>query len=239
MKEERYFYVPDAGKADVLPEEEAQHAVKVLRLKEGSQIYLMDGVGCYYLAEIVLASNHKCQYRILETLPQERQWKRHLTVAMSPTKMMERTEWFVEKAVEIGVDEIVLLNCQMSERRQIKLPRLEKIVISAVKQSRKAWVPRISGMIDFDDFMKESRDGCKCIAHCFEGEKMHLLDAVRQNTSGDVTVLIGPEGDFSMPEIKLAEEKGYMPVTLGNSRLRTETAAVVAAEILQLGCNNI
>ena len=138
MKEARYFYVPNAATGRELPEEEAAHAVRVLRLQEGDEMVLMDGEGCFYQAEVTIATPKHCLYRITNTLPQQPQWKGHLHLAIAPTKMMERIEWMTEKAVEIGVDEISFLRCQFSERKVIKLPRVEKIAVSAMKQSRKA-----------------------------------------------------------------------------------------------------
>lgn len=237
MKEERYFYVPEANKQEELPAEEAQHAVKVLRLTAGDEIFLMDGCGSFYRAEVTLAANHKCQYKIKEILPQKKSYQGHLCLAVAPTKMMERTEWLVEKATEIGVDELVFLNCRFSERRQIKLPRIEKICVSAVKQSRKAWMPTISDMVDFEDFVTSHNNGKRFIAHCYEEISKKLLSAEllgKQDEGEDIIVMIGPEGDFSIDEVRLAMSNGFESVSLGESRLRTETAGMVAAEIMQL-----
>ena len=238
MKEVRYFYVPEVETSDALPDEEAQHAIRVLRLDVGDIIFLMDGKGCFHQAEITFISNHKCQYRILETMPQEKTWNGRLCVAMAPTKMLERTEWFVEKATEIGVDEFAFLNCKFSERRVLKLPRIEKICVSAVKQSRKAWIPLMHEMDDFRDFVTTPRSGRKFIAHCYnEFEKQDLFAMLTQpcpDINHDCTVLIGPEGDFSVDEVKLAIDNGWVSVSLGESRLRTETAAIVAAEMMQI-----
>ncbi len=237
MKEERYFYVPQANQKNELPAEEAQHAVKVLRLAAGDEIFLIDGSGSFYQAEVTLAANHKCQYQIKETLPQKKNWKGHICLAIAPTKMMDRTEWLVEKATEIGVDEIVFLNCRFSERRQIKLPRIEKICISAIKQSRKAWMPELSDMIDFDDFVSTHAKGRRFIAHCYEEiPKKSLFTEVyeQHNDDEDIIVMVGPEGDFSIDEVRLAMKNGFESVSLGESRLRTETAGMVSAEIMQL-----
>lgn len=237
MKEVHYFYVPNAGTNDTLPDEEAQHAIKVLRLAAGDEIFLMDGCGSFYQAEVTLAANHKCQYQIKEILPQKKTWKGHLCLAVAPTKMIDRTEWLVEKATEIGVDEMVFLNCRFSERRQIKLPRIEKICISAVKQSRKAWVPELLDMIDFDDFVSTRTNGRRFIAHCYEEipKKSLFTELYEQhNDDEDIIVMVGPEGDFSIDEVKLALKNGFESVSLGESRLRTETAGMVSAEIMQL-----
>ena len=143
MKEERYFYQPDIAQGE-LTKEDTQHAVRVLRMGAGDELYLMDGKGAFYRAEITTASNHRCAYRVLETLLQEKTWKGHLHIAMAPTKLNDRTEWMVEKATEIGIDEFSFLDCQFSERRTLKVERLEKIVVSAMKQSRKAWKPVVN-----------------------------------------------------------------------------------------------
>lgn len=242
MKEVRYFFVPDAGNVDTLPDDEAQHAVKVLRLTIGDIIYLMDGNGNFYEAEVTLASNHHCKYRILKVLPQERTWNGTLTIAIAPTKMLERMEWFVEKAVEIGVDRIVFLDCKFSERKVIKLPRLEKICISAVKQSRKAWMPKLDDMIPIKDFLQQPIEGKKFIAHCYdEFDKKDFFDSIKEFQVSDskfhgssITIMIGPEGDFSVDEVQFAIDHGWGSVTLGKSRLRTETAGIVAASMMNL-----
>ncbi len=242
MKEERYFYVPQADVCQELPEEEAQHAVRVLRLKEGAEIFLMDGVGAYYRAEITLSTNHACRYRILECLSQQKPWRGRLTIAMAPTKMMERVEWFVEKATEIGVDEMVLLDTRFSERHQVKLSRLEKICVAAAKQSHNAWIPVVRGVVKIEDFLQEHREGVRCIAHCYDEEREdffpYIYDDVKNNAEDDITVMIGPEGDFSIDEVHFAVARGWMPVALGQSRLRTETAAIVATEMMQIAKAN-
>ena len=159
MKEVRFFYVPDAAHQEELPPDEAMHAMRVLRLKGGDEMMLMDGVGNYYRAEVTIAATHHCYYKIKECLPQQPQWKGHLHLAIAPTKMMERMEWMVEKVTEVGIDEISFLNCQFSERRMIKIPRLDKIVISAVKQSHKAWKPLLNEMTSFKQFLEGHREG--------------------------------------------------------------------------------
>ena len=165
MKEVRYFYVPQAASVGELPEEEAVHALRVLRLKEGDELMLMDGKGTFYKAIVTLASSKRCLYSIQETMPQQRTWNGHIHLAIAPTKMMERIEWMTEKATEIGFDELSLLDCKFSERRVVKTPRLEKIVISAVKQSRKAWTPIVNGMLSFDEFIKSHQTGRSATYH--------------------------------------------------------------------------
>lgn len=236
MKEARYFFVPDAAHQTELPADEAMHALRVLRLKGGDEIFLMDGVGNYYRAQVTLAATHHCYYEILEHLPQEPEWTGHLHLAIAPTKMMERMEWFAEKATEIGVDEISFLNCKFSERRLLKMPRMEKIVISAVKQSHKAWNPVLHEMMPFKDFIRQPREGRKFIAHCYDQiPRTYLFDELRQSVaSEELTVMIGPEGDFSLDEVQDAIAAGYQSVHLGTSRLRTETAGLSAVMMMRL-----
>ena len=226
------FYTPDISTTLELPEEEAGHCLRVLRLSIGSEIMLTDGKGFFYKAVISAATNKRCQVQILETIPQESFWKGHLHLAMAPTKNMDRIEWFAEKATEIGFDELSFLNCRFSERKVIKTDRVEKIVVSALKQSLKANKPIVNEMTDFHKFMERDFPGQKFIAHCYEGEKTPLKDAIIPGE--DVLVLIGPEGDFSREEVELAESKGFKPISLGKSRLRTETAALVAVHTMNL-----
>jgi len=236
MKEVRFFYVPDAKTATELPSEEAMHALRVLRLKIGDEMMLMDGEGNYYRAEVTLAHTKHCMFDIREQLPQQRQWMAHLHLAIAPTKMMERMEWLVEKAVEVGVDEISFLNCQFSERRLVKVPRIEKIMIAAVKQSHKAWKTQINEVIPFGDFIRQPIAGRKYIAHCYEEVPRTFLfeELCKPADTADATVLIGPEGDFSIDEVKSAVAAGYVSVHLGKSRLRTETAGLSAVMMMQL-----
>ena len=236
MKEARYFYVPDAAQLTELPAEECAHAIRVLRLKGGDELFLMDGVGNYYRAQVTSASSHHCAYEILETLPQERQWKGNVHLAIAPTKMMDRMEWMTEKVTEIGIDELTFLDCQFSERQVVKLPRIEKIVVSAVKQSHKAWMPVLNEMTSFKTFIQQPRMGRKYIAHCYEEiPRTYLFDALcKPSDDADATVLIGPEGDFSIDEVRQAVAAGYQSVHLGKSRLRTETAGLSAVMMMQL-----
>lgn len=244
MKEVRFFYVPNASSVNELPEEEAQHAVRVLRMEMGDEMMLMDGEGIFYRAIVTEATKKRCLYRIEETLPQERQWQPHLHLAMAPTKNMDRTEWFAEKATEIGFDELTFLRCRWSERTVIKTERVEKILVSAMKQSHKAWKPILNEMVDFKAFLQEIKERenvtgkvmRKFICHCYEeeglGEKVALKDALKSGE--DVLVMVGPEGDFSIDEVKMAEANGFQSVSLGKSRLRTETAALVAVHLMNL-----
>ena len=236
MKETRYFYVPDAASTNELPAEEAVHASRVLRLESGDEVFLIDGTGCFFKAQLTLVTKGRCLYDIVERLPQEKTWNGRIAVAMAPTKVIDRVEWTLEKATEIGIDEFSLLNCAFSERRNVKLERLDKIVVAAVKQSRKAWKPLLNDLQPFEDFVNRPRKGAKYIAHCYaEIDKKDLYGELLQlNGDEEVTILIGPEGDFSIDEVRLAMSKGYVPVSLGQSRLRTETAALAATMIAQL-----
>ncbi len=226
------FYTPDIAHSNELPPEEAAHALRVLRLKVGDELTLTDGMGCFYRAEIAVADNKHCLVNVLETLPQPALWKGHLHLALAPTKNMDRMEWLAEKATEIGFDELTFLNCRYSERRVIKLERIEKIVVSAVKQSLKARMPQLHELTDFDKFIRQPFSGLKCIAHCYPGDKPLLKDILHPEE--DALVLIGPEGDFSEEEVALAIENGFQPISLGASRLRTETAALVAVHLMNL-----
>ena len=238
MKEVRYFYVPDAANQVELPAEEATHALRVLRLKGGDEIFLMDGEGSFFRAEVTAASSKRCLYEIKEEMPQQRAWKGHIHLAIAPTKMMERIEWMAEKATEIGFDELSFLNCQFSERKVVKTPRIDKIVISAVKQSHKAWKPVVNELVSFKEFIQTPRPGRKFICHCYEEvEKKDFfteISGIQNADAGDITVLVGPEGDFSIDEVRLALENGYESVSLGTSRLRTETAGLVAVHMAHI-----
>ena len=226
------FYTPDIETSHELPEEEAAHALRVLRLQPGDEVMLTDGKGNFHRARISLAAHKRCLVDLLETLPQPPLWSGHLHIALAPTKNMDRTEWFAEKATEIGIDELTFLNCRYSERKVLKTERIAKILISAVKQSLKARVPRLNEMTDFQTFVRQPFQGQKFIAHCGTGEKQ-LLKAC-YHPGSHALVLIGPEGDFSPEEVNMALEQGFQPISLGESRLRTETAALVACHTLQL-----
>ena len=236
MKETRFFYVPDADQQQELPAAEAMHAMRVLRLKSGDELFLMDGVGNYYRAVVTIAATHNCYYEIVERLPQTPQWQGHIHLAIAPTKMLDRIEWLVEKATEVGVDEISFFHSRFSERKLLKTARLEKIAISAMKQSRKAWKPQVNDMVAFKTFVETPRPGLKFIAHCYdEIPKTDLFGDLQQAADATaITVLVGPEGDFSVDEVRLALANGYRSISLGQSRLRTETAALAAVMMMQL-----
>lgn len=236
MKEERFFYVPQAAEAQELPEQEAQHALRVLRLTEGDNIYLMDGVGAFYHATVSMASKKRCFYEIGERLPQQKTWRGDIRLAIAPTKMMERMEWMVEKATEVGIDSISFVDCKFSERHTVKTDRVERIVVSAMKQSRKAYKPTVNAMVGFDDFIASDDARHKFIAHCYnDQERVDLFDRLQSiDPSESVSMLVGPEGDFSVDEVEKAIAAGYEPITLGNSRLRTETAGLMAVAMAQI-----
>ena len=236
MKETRFFYVPDAEKLTELPAEEANHAIKVLRLKEGDELMLMDGKGSFYRAEVTLVSNHHCMYRIVERQPQQPQWEGRVHLAIAPTKMNDRIEWMAEKATEVGIDELSFLNCQFSERRNLKTERIKKIVVAAVKQSHKAWMPVVNELEPFRQFISRQSSGHRYIAHCYnEVPRVNLFDELcRLDASEDALVLVGPEGDFSIDEVRYAVSQGFVSVDLGKSRLRTETAGLSAVMMMQL-----
>ena len=236
MKEVRFFYVPDAQTATELPSDEAMHALRVLRLKAGDEMMLMDGQGNYYRAEVTLAHTKHCFYEVKEVMPQERQWQGKVHLAIAPTKMMERMEWMLEKAVEIGVDEVSFVHAQFSERRLVKIPRCEKIAIAAAKQSHKAWKTQLNEIVTFNDFIQKPLGKNCYIAHCYEEfPRTYLYSELQQLAPDeDAVVLIGPEGDFSVSEVKTAIACGFMSVHLGKSRLRTETAGLSAVMMMQL-----
>ncbi len=226
------FYTPDIANTQELPEEEAGHCLRVLRLGIGDEVMLTDGRGFFYQAVIAAAIQKRCMVKIVSKTEQEPFWGGHLHLALAPTKNMDRMEWLAEKATEIGFDELTFLNCRFSERKVIKTDRIEKIVVSAVKQSLKARKPVVNEMTDFRKFMERDFSGQKFIAHCYEGEKPLLRDVLHPDE--DAVILVGPEGDFSPEEVTLAMEKGFQPVSLGKSRLRTETAALVAVHLMNL-----
>lgn len=239
MKEIRFFYVPEASTKAELPADEAVHAVRVLRLHTGDEIFLMDGEGCFYKARVGETSNKRCAYTIEETLPQQKEWRGHLHLVIAPTKDIGRIEWLVEKATEIGFDEISFLNCQFSERRNLREDRIERIVVSAMKQSRKAWKPRVNPLQSFADFIGSHNEGSRFICHCYEEiDRADFFKTLQTDNCQDITILVGPEGDFSIEEVRLAQTNGYQSVTLGTARLRTETAGLSAVMMANLVLRN-
>ena len=269
------FFVPTLSAGNVLPEEESQHAVKVLRLKVGEQITVVDGVGGFYKATIINPHPKHCTFEITETIVEYGKRDYHLHIAIAPTKNMERLEWFIEKATEIGIDEITPLICRYSERKIIKAERLEKIIVSAAKQSVKAYFSILNPQCSFEELMNKHQASQKFIAHCYTtstptpllkkrgednlntstltSQPTPLLEEMEEaaeemeeilhdkkllqnelKKSSNVLILIGPEGDFSIEEVQRALSLGFIPVSLGNSRLRTETAGVVACHTVAI-----
>ncbi|MEQ5791428.1 16S rRNA (uracil(1498)-N(3))-methyltransferase [Muricauda sp. NFXS6] len=223
------FYNPtldNSAKQFIFPPDESKHIVRVLRKSEGDTVHITNGKGYLFEAEILEADQKKCRARITsqrKSIP--KRYKLHMVVA--PTKINDRYEWFLEKATEIGVDEITPIICDHSERKTIKLERMERVLQAAMKQSLQTVLPQINPPISCKEFLeRDNTVGYRFIAHCQNGDKMELKRRVIADN--DATILIGPEGDFSKEEIDLAKEKGYVPISLGRNRLRTETAAIVA-----------
>lgn len=226
------FYTPTIEphhREFMLSEDESKHAVRVLRLHAGDRIYLVDGIGGWYVAEILDPHPKRTTLSIKQVEQAYDKPGYYLHVAMAPTKNMDRTEWFLEKATEIGIQEITPIISTHSERKDVKVERLNKVVISAMKQSLKAYLPKINPAVSLPQFfgsIKTAEYTAKVIAHCGEGQKQYLQDICAPQ--GKYLILIGPEGDFSEKEIEEALSLGYDPVSLGNSRLRTETAALAS-----------
>lgn len=224
------FYCPDIASTHILTEEESRHCVRVLRLGEGDTLEVVDGRGVLYECRITLAHPKKCAVEIVRSQAEAPHWHHFITLAVAPTKHLDRMEWMVEKCVEMGVDRIIPLRCRNSERTELKTERLSKIMVAAMKQSLKATLPQLDEMTPFSELMKHQPSGDRLIAYCDQelprDQRVTLAGAY--NPGHDVTVLIGPEGDFSPEEVEMALEAGFKPVTLGISRLRTETAAVMA-----------
>lgn len=222
------FYNPnitESATSFVFDKEESKHIIKVLRKKEGDVLHVTNGAGFLFKTEITIASDNKCTVKINSFEKQETS-KFRLHLAVAPTKMNERYEWFLEKATEIGIQEITPIICEHSERKVIKTDRFQKILESAMKQSLHYYLPKLNEPIAFKEFVKTQKSGQLFIAHCEETDKKSLKNELKTNE--DVTMLIGPEGDFSVNEIQIALENHFIPVSLGTTRLRTETAAIVA-----------
>lgn len=227
------FYTPDiSSETYTLSEEESKHCIRVLRMREGDTITLVDGKGGYYSAEIVDANPKRCAVEVRDKKMNFGKRDHFLHIACAPTKNIERFEWFLEKATELGIDEITPMDCEHSERTVVKTERLNKVIVSAMKQSVKAYLPKLNEVISFPEFVSQEFAGQKFIAHCAGGDKQKLKDLVKPGEPA--LVLIGPEGDFSDNEIKFARENGFVEITLGTSRLRTETAALAACHTVNL-----
>lgn len=226
------FYAPDITEPFYrLSEAEAIHSIKVLRLGRGSEIYLTDGLGTLYRGVIETENRNECEVRITDRYPDYGKRNYAVTIAVAPTKNSERYEWFLEKATETGIDRIIPIECCHSERRVLKRDRGERIVTSAMKQSLKAQRPQLDDLTDIKKVIGMGFEGVKMIAHCNAGyERRHIGTLPLRGANS--LVLIGPEGDFSASEIDAAEKAGFISVTLGDSRLRTETAALAAVTII-------
>jgi 16S rRNA (uracil1498-N3)-methyltransferase len=221
------FYTPDlSGNTYTLNEEESKHCSKVLRLQPGAIVSLIDGKGGFYSAEITSSHPKHTELQIIESHTQYGKRNHYLHIAVAPTKNIDRLEWFLEKATEIGIDEITPIITERSERKEVKLERLNKVITSAVKQSLKAYHPVLNNVVKLSSFLSVNDNSQKFIAHCIDDEKVELKDEIA--LYGRYTILIGPEGDFSPAEVELSKQAGFIPVSLGESRLRTETAALEA-----------
>ncbi|MFA6947082.1 MAG: 16S rRNA (uracil(1498)-N(3))-methyltransferase [Pedobacter sp.] len=221
------FYTPDINSDTyILSEEESKHCIRVLRFQKGSLLNLVDGKGGFYDAIVEEPHPKRTKIQILRVQQNFGKRNHHLHIAIAPTKNIERIEWFLEKATEIGIDEITPIICDRSERKDVKTERLNKVITTAVKQSIKAYHPKLNETMRFSDFILKKLSSHKFIAHCMESSKSTLKEQIRLNS--DYLVLIGPEGDFTPDEISMAIDQNFVPVSLGNSRLRTETAALEA-----------
>ena len=226
------FYVPDIAGCWELSEDEATHALRVLRLAVGSKLEITDGRGNLYVTEVASITGKQCYVKPVEPVAKPKNWQGSFHLAIAPTKNMDRIEWMAEKVTEVGIDSIAFLNCRFSERKVVKTDRVERIVVSAMKQSLKYNKPIVEEMTDFKKFVSAERPGAKFIAHCYDSERILLKDVLPLGE--DVTLLVGPEGDFSPEEVELAVKAGYRPVSLGSSRLRTETAGLVGCHTFML-----
>jgi 16S rRNA (uracil1498-N3)-methyltransferase len=227
------FYEPNlTGESVLLSEEESKHAVRVLRLSTGDKVELLDGKGTRAVAEVSDDHPKRCVLRIVSRNNETTGRNFHLHIAVAPTKNIDRIEWFVEKATEIGVDEITFLNCEHSERDTIKTERIEKVAISAMKQSQQSHLPKINELTSFHKFISDCESEIRLIAHCEDSERKDLRDYSFGNKSA--VILIGPEGDFSQEEIQAAIEAKFVPVVMGSTRLRTETAALYAVNTVHV-----
>ena len=229
------FYSPEINSNSSsfsFSKEESRHIIKVLRKIEGDLLAITDGHGGLYNAEITQANSKKCVVHIRQAELKTKPWDYYLHIAIAPTKMNDRMEWFLEKATEIGIDEITPVICDHSERRVIKSERMQKVLISAMKQSLKCELPKLNEAIPLKDFLERRHKGLKLIAHCQETERTDPKLLIGNHKS--ILMIIGPEGDFSDSEINKALNLNFVPVTLGKSRLRTETAGVVACHMTSM-----
>lgn len=221
------FYSPELTASSenfTFDSEESKHIVKVLRGKIGDQLHITNGKGLFFVARITVSNPKTCTVEIVD-FKKDHPKKYWLHMAVAPTKMNDRYEWFLEKATEIGIHEITPIICNNSERKVVKLERYKKVVQAAMKQSFQSYLPVLNEAISLDEFLKNSKQGLLFIAHCQDSERFELKR--RAAPDNPITILIGPEGDFTTKEIKKAVKQGYLPISMGQSRLRTETAAIV------------
>jgi 16S rRNA (uracil1498-N3)-methyltransferase len=229
------FYTPDIAAPNyVLNEDESKHCIRVLRLQQGDRIQLIDGKGGWHEAKITDDNAKKCAVTITNSRTEVGKRAYNIHIAIAPTKNMDRLEWFVEKATEIGIDEISLITCDNSERTVVKPERLEKVAIAAMKQSMKAYLPKINEVISYKEFIEKNKNNIvqKYIAHCINNKSVHLKKKYSANESA--IILIGPEGDFNLSEVKMAIDNAFSEISLGDSRLRTETAALYACTVINI-----
>jgi len=227
------FFAPDlSGDHHTLDEQESKHCIRVLRMKAGDRDMLTDGRGNMYIAALANEDPRRCEVRVIEKMVDYGKRDYHIHIAIAPTKNISRFEWFLEKATEIGIDEITPLVCRHSERRVMKTDRLDKVLTTAMKQSVRAYHPLLHEAVSFEKFIKAGQKGRKYIAFIGDGSNPHLASAYDEGQGA--VILIGPEGDFSTEEVEMAVEAGYQAVSLGNSRLRTETAGIVAVHTVAL-----
>lgn len=233
------FYTPEIAshhQSFLLSEEESKHAVRVLRLSSGSIIHLIDGRGGLYKTQIIEPHPKRTSLKVLEVNTNYNPSSYHLHLAVAPTKNMDRIEWLLEKATEIGLQELTPIICEHSERKEVKIERLEKVAVAAMKQSLKAYIPKINAAVPFTKFLANNKDNDskKAIAHCIDSEKSYISSVLSPNQR--YLILIGPEGDFSEKEIELALMNEFTPISLGDARLRTETAAL--ASVMEVSIMN-
>ena len=219
------------GDSFELEEQESKHAIRVLRLVRDDRVILVDGRGGWYEAAIIDDHPKRCKLQIQSYTPDYRPLSYSLHLAVAPTKNLDRFEWFLEKATEIGISEITPLICKRSERRQVKYERLEKILVSAMKQSLKAYKPKLNNPVSMEEFLRTDQQGTLGIAHCYPLERKGIKEL---DHSGTYTLMVGPEGDFTEVEVSNALKAGYVPFHLGDSRLRTETAALYITTAISL-----
>lgn len=228
------FYTPEINsEIYTLNQEESKHCVKVLRLVEGAQLHLTNGLGKMFKAEVVEAHHKACKLKVIETISDFEKRNYYLHMAVAPTKNIDRFEWFLEKATEIGIDEITPIICEHSERKIIKPERLERVIVAAMKQSLKAFKPKLNKQTTFSEFISaDFTNQQTLLAHCYERKKEALKSVC--DVANKTTIMVGPEGDFSLDEVVAASDNGFKEISLGESRLRTETAGIVACHTVNL-----